>query len=146
MTDMFNPVAVMDGDCALCCFGARMIHRLDTSGDIRIVTTDTALGQSLLQANGLSPLDPESWLLIEDGVALEGFDAMIRVGERSGGWGRGLSLLRLIPRPIRRWLYTRIARNRYAVFGRSKMCEIPDPALRARLLSGPSADEGFEQI
>lgn len=137
MIDLACPVAVMDGDCALCCFGARMIHRLDTSGEIRIATTDTALGQSLLQSNGLSPLDPESWLLIENGTALEGFDAMIRVGERSGGWGRALSLLRLVPRPIRTWIYTRIARNRYSVFGRSRMCEIPNPQLRARLISDP---------
>ena len=26
-------VAVMDGSCALCSFGARMIHRLDRTGD-----------------------------------------------------------------------------------------------------------------
>ena len=33
--DGIGPVAIMDADCALCSFGARMIHRLDRSGTIR---------------------------------------------------------------------------------------------------------------
>lgn len=133
MTDQF-PIAVMDGTCALCCFGARMIHRLDRTGDIRIATIQTSRGQKLLLDNGLDPLDPDSWLFIENGQVWHDFDAMIRVGERSGGAGRLLSLLRLVPKPLRQWAYGKIARNRYRMFGRAEMCDLPDPALRARLL------------
>ena len=128
------PIAVMDGDCALCCFGARMIDRLDHSGEIRIATTQTAQGRALLAQHGLSEIDPESWLFIEHGVAHEGFDAMIVVGRRTGGWGRILSLLTVVPAPLRAWIYARIARNRYAVFGRAAMCDMPNPRLRARML------------
>ncbi|MEY1556338.1 thiol-disulfide oxidoreductase DCC family protein [Yoonia sp. R2331] len=128
------PVAVMDSTCALCSFGARMIHRLDRSQSIRICPIQTEMGRQLLAANGLDPIDPDSWLFIENGTVWRDFDALIRVGERSGGWGRALSLLRLIPARPRGWLYARIARNRYALFGRGDMCAIPDPALRARLI------------
>ncbi len=128
------PIAVMDGTCALCSFGARMIHRLDRSGDIRICPIQTEMGQQLLRENGLDDLDPDTWLFIEDGTAWRDFDAMIRVGERCGGLGRVLSVLRLIPARPRGWLYARLARNRYAFFGRGDLCALPDPALQARLI------------
>lgn len=128
------PMAVMDADCALCSFGARMIHRLDKTGTIRICPVQTRLGQMLLTKHGITPTNPESWMFIADGRVWTDFDAMAEVGLRSGGWGRLLGLLRLIPKPLRDWLYARVARNRYAVFGRGDMCAIPDPAFRARLI------------
>jgi len=131
---MTYPIAVMDGTCALCCFGAKMIHRLDRSGDIKICPIQSDRGRALLVDNGLDPDDPATWLFIEDGKVWTDFEAMIRVGERSGGFGRLLSVLWIVPKGLRGWLYERIARNRYAMFGRSEMCEIPDPGLRARLI------------
>ena len=128
------PIAVMDGTCALCTFGARMIHRLDRSGTIRISPIQSETGKRLLVENGLDCLDPDSWLFIADGAVHRDFDAMIIVGERCGGWGRFLSAMRLFPRPVRDWLYQRVARNRYAIFGRSDLCAVPDEGLRQRLM------------
>ena len=129
-----SPMAVMDADCALCSFGARMIHRLDKTGTIRICPVQSPLGQSLLTRHGITATNPESWLFIVDGQVWTDFDAMAEVGLRCGGWGRLLGLLRLIPRPLRDWLYRRVARNRYAVFGHGDLCAMPDPAFRARLI------------
>lgn len=129
------PVAFMDGDCALCSFGARMIDRLDRRGDIRICPVATPLGQAMLRHYGLTPDDPESWLFLEDGRVWRDFDAMARVGLRSGGWGRGLGLLLAIPAPLRDWLYARIARNRYRLFGRADLCALAPSSLRARLMT-----------
>ena len=42
--------------------------------------------------------------------------------------------MRLLHGPARRWLYARIARNRYRIFGHADMCAVPDPRLRARLI------------
>ena len=135
MTSPDHPIAVMDATCALCSWGARMIHRLDRTGAVHIAPIQSATGAALMRDNGLDPLDPDSWLFIEGGTVWRDFDAVIRLGERSGGWGRLCSALRLIPRPLRNWLYARVARNRYAMFGRGDMCALPDPAFRARLLS-----------
>lgn len=131
--DDTRPVAVMDGHCALCCRGARMIARADRRGEIAICPAVTPLGDALLRHHGYEPSDPESWLYLEDGVAHGGLDAMIRIGERVGGAGRILSTLRALPRPVRRWVYRRIARNRY-LFGRADLCALPDPGIRERLI------------
>ena len=56
------------------------------------------------------------------------------VGERLGGlWGT-LAILRLVPRVVGDWLYDRIARNRYRLFGRNDSCMIPPPQWRDRFI------------
>ena len=47
---------------------------------------------------------------------------------------RPLGVLRLLPVRVQDWLYARIARNRYALFGRDDLCAMPDPDLRRRLV------------
>ncbi|MEM8536228.1 MAG: DCC1-like thiol-disulfide oxidoreductase family protein [Pseudomonadota bacterium] len=133
MSDM--PIAVMDAECALCSFGARMIHRLDRKAEIRIAPIQSETGAALMRNNGLDPTDPDTWLFVEDGQVWRDLDALIRVGVRTGGWGRVFVVLRLLPKPARDWLYARVARNRYRLFGRGDMCALPDPAFRARLMT-----------
>ena len=128
-------IAVMDGTCALCAFGARMVNKLDKLGTIKIAPIQGQTGTRLMAENKLDPLDPESWLLIEpDGRVSRDLDALIRLGQVTGGAGWALTWFRVLPKPARDWLYSRVARNRYAMFGRADMCAIPDETLRARLL------------
>lgn len=128
------PIAVMDAECAICSWGARMIHRLDHTGQVRICPIQSRLGAALLRHYGLEPKDPSSWVFIDEGLPHIDFEAVLHAGWRFGGWGRLTAVLRVFPRPVRDWLYQRVARNRYAVFGRSDMCAIPDVAFQKRLL------------
>jgi predicted DCC family thiol-disulfide oxidoreductase YuxK len=45
-----------------------------------------------------------------------------------------LALGRILPLRLRDWLYDRVARNRYRLFGRRPVCMIPAPDVRARFL------------
>lgn len=128
------PVAVMDAECAVCSWGARMIHRLDRSGTVRICPVQSPLGAALMRHYGLIPDDPASWLFIENGMPHADFEAVLHAGWRFGGLARFTAVLRIFPRPLRDWLYRRLARNRYALFGRADMCALPDPAFQKRLL------------
>jgi predicted DCC family thiol-disulfide oxidoreductase YuxK len=135
MAGQTHPIAVMDGTCALCGFGARMVHRLDRLGDIRIAPIQGDTGAALMREHGLDPLDPDTWLFIEeDGTVSRDLDALIRLGRRTGGFGWLLLWLKVFPKAVRDWMYARVARNRYAMFGRAEMCDIPNDALKARLL------------
>jgi predicted DCC family thiol-disulfide oxidoreductase YuxK len=128
------PLAVMDAECAVCSWGARMIHRLDRSGAVRIAPIQSPLGVALARHYGLDPDDPDTWMFIDDGVAHVDFDAVIHAGLRFGGLARLTGVLALLPKGPRGWLCRRLARNRYAVFGRADMCALPDPAFQKRLL------------
>lgn len=132
--DDSGPVAVMDAECAVCSWGAQMIHRLDRTGTVRICPIQSPLGSALVRHYGLVPEDPSTWLFIDDGVAHQDFEAVLHAGRRFGGWARIAGVLRVMPRPLRDWLYQRLARNRYAVFGHADMCALPDAAFQRRLL------------
>jgi len=132
--DDSGPVAVMDGNCALCSWGGRMIHRLDRSGTVRICAIQSPVGAALLRHYGLVADDPATWLFIDAGEAHQDFEAVLHAANRFGGAARLLQVLRLLPKPARNWLYRRVARNRYALFGRADLCGLPDPGLQRRLL------------
>jgi len=130
-----GPVVFMDGECALCSATARMIARLDRRGEFRICPIQSELGSAILQHYGLDPGNPDSWVYLADGKAYASLDAVVAAGTRLGGLAQLVRTFLILPRPARDWLYRRIARNRYAVFGRKQMCAIPDAALRRRLLT-----------
>lgn len=132
--DDSSPLAVMDAECAICSWGARMIHRLDRSRSVRICPIQTPLGTALLRHYGLEPTDPSSWLFIDKGIAHQDFDAVVYAARQFGGWGQLAIVLLVLPKPLRDWLYRRLARNRYAIFGRGDMCALPDPDFQKRLL------------
>lgn len=124
----------MDGDCALCSWGARTIARLDSKETFRICPLQSPTGTALALHYGLEPGDAETWLFLKKGVAASGMEAIILIGERLGGVGRLATALRILPRGAREWLYRRIARNRHR-FGHSDMCATPDAGLRRRLMT-----------
>ena len=128
-------ILFMDGECALCTAGARLIARFDRKGVFRICPVHAPLGQAAMRHHGIDPDDPESWLMLSEGRAYGSLDAVIRAGALVGGPGWALQPLRLLPRMARDWLYRLIARNRYRLFGRTDMCAVPDSALRARLMT-----------
>jgi predicted DCC family thiol-disulfide oxidoreductase YuxK len=130
-----GPIVFMDGECALCTGAARVIARLDKRGEFRICPIQSDLGRAVLLHYGLDAGNPESWLYLADGNAFASLDAVIETGVRLGGLGRLLRAFAVLPRPVRDWLYRRIARNRYAIFGRTRMCAVPDAALKRRLLT-----------
>jgi predicted DCC family thiol-disulfide oxidoreductase YuxK len=133
--DDSGPIVFMDGECALCSRTARLIARRDQREEFRICPVQSELGRAILQHYGLDAGNPESWVYLADGKAYASLEAVIEAGTRLGGWARLTQALLILPRPARDWLYRRIARNRYAAFGRKQMCAIPDPALRRRLLT-----------
>ncbi|MDU8913388.1 thiol-disulfide oxidoreductase DCC family protein [Aestuariicoccus sp. MJ-SS9] len=140
-------IAVMDGDCAVCSLGARLIARFDRREQFKICIVQSQTGTALVEHYGLDPQDPETWLFLENGKAWSGMEAIIRIGEGLGGIGRVSTAMRILPQPFREWLYRRIARNRYR-FGRTDMCALPDERLRRRLMNSRKrrhANSNFEQ-
>jgi predicted DCC family thiol-disulfide oxidoreductase YuxK len=93
-------LAIMDGDCALCASGARVIVRLDRKREFRIGRTQSLLGAALVRHYGLQPQDPETWLFIENGQAYTGMEAIIRIGERLGGPGGSSAPCASFPAPF----------------------------------------------
>ena len=125
---------VFDGECVLCSAFTRFVFRHDRRGRFRFTMAQSPLGQGLYRHYGLNPQDFETNLVILDGVLHAKMASFATVMATLGWPWRALSVVRLIPRPIGDWLYDRIARNRYRLFGRYDACRMPSPELRARVI------------
>lgn len=127
-------VIVFDGVCALCSRWVRFLLRFDTRGRYRFAAMQGAQGRALLQAHGLDPEDPTSFLLLDAARVWTDTDAIIRVLTGLGGAWRLLGMLRWVPRLLRDHAYRALARNRYRWFGRHDTCFLPTPAQAALFL------------
>lgn len=131
---------VFDGVCVLCSHFAGFVARRDHAQHFRFVAVQSVLGQALMRHYNLDPVDFETNLLIEDGQACGKLEAVVGILRRLGPvWRFAACLMRLPPVAMRDWLYDRVARNRYAVFGRRNTCIVPGPGWRGRMLD---ADKG----
>jgi predicted DCC family thiol-disulfide oxidoreductase YuxK len=129
-----NPLLVFDGVCVLCSATARFILQRDHGGRFRFATAQSPLGQALLRHYGLDAQTFETNLVLVEGHAYGKLDSVIVAGRQLGGVWRALSLFRVLPRSLADWLYDRVARNRYRLFGRTEHCMMPSPEWRERFI------------
>lgn len=127
-------LTVMDAQCSLCSKGASWIAKNDKKFIFRIIPLQSDLGASLMTHYGLDPLDPVSWLYLENGRAFTSMDAIIKVGYKLGGGWKLLLFLKIIPAPLRNTLYRFIAKNRYKFFSRTDLCSVANEDVLKRLL------------
>jgi predicted DCC family thiol-disulfide oxidoreductase YuxK len=127
-------LVVFDGVCVLCSLFARFILRFDREKRFRFATAQSPLGEALFRAHGLRTDVYETNLVLIDGKPNIKFESFLATCYALGWPWRAALVLRLLPQALLDWLYDRIAKNRYAIFGKKDSCEIPSGALRERLI------------
>ncbi|MEW9622807.1 thiol-disulfide oxidoreductase DCC family protein [Rhodanobacter geophilus] len=122
-----HPVIVFDGVCVLCSRWVDFILRHDHAGRFRLAAMQGQQGRALLVVHGLSPDDPVSFLLVDQGQGYSDTDAIARVlGQLGGPWRAAGAMLR-VTRRLRDPAYRWVARHRYRLFGRRAQCRLPAP-------------------
>lgn len=128
------PLIVFDGVCVLCAGFVQWVIRHDPHKHFRFTSAQSPLGQALLRDRGLDPVKLETILLVEHGVTYDKLAAFIKIATRLGGVWRAAALLKVLPTPVGNWVYDRIARNRYALFGKRDVCWTPSPDVADRVI------------
>lgn len=127
-------VVLFDGVCNLCSGIVAFIIRRDAASRFRFAALQSPIGRRLLERFGLPQGEPESVVVIHGGRAYTRSAAALEIARRLGRPWRALYPLRIVPRPIRDFLYDAVARNRYRLWGRKAECIVPTPDVRARFL------------
>jgi predicted DCC family thiol-disulfide oxidoreductase YuxK len=141
-----HPIVLFDGVCVFCNRTVRLLMRMDRHAILRFVPLESPLGQQLLARHDAQH-GPDDPVEAPEGIALitgaltpaehlsrrtEAFsDILILLG---GLWRALGQLLRLIPRPLREFGYSIIARYRYNIFGRYETCPLPTVAQRTQFI------------
>lgn len=130
-----RPIVLFDGVCNLCSFWVRFAIARDPVARLRFAAVQSDLGQDFLRRRNLPTDVFESFYLIEEGQAYEKSTALLRMVRHLRWPWPLLRAAWILPRPLRDWLYDRIARNRYRLFGRRDSCLMPSPELAGRFLA-----------
>lgn len=137
LPDVLDPDGVallFDAECVVCSGWVHFVLRWDREGKIRIGAVQSDAGRALNVFAGVDPDDVDTMLLVERGVPYTKSTAFLRACRYFRFPMNLLSVGILIPWFIRDWLYDRIAKNRYRLFGKKDLCLLPAPEQRARFL------------
>jgi predicted DCC family thiol-disulfide oxidoreductase YuxK len=131
----YERVIVFDGVCNWCNFWVNFTMDCDPSGKFKFGTLQSEPAQRIMSKLGLSLDKYETFLLLDHGRVFTKSTAVLNVTRHlSGIWPLFFYLGIVIPRPIRDHLYDIVAKNRYALMGKSVVCRIPTPAERERFV------------
>ena len=129
-------IVVFDGVCHLCSGWVRFVLRHDVRGRLRFAPLQSPTGRELLVRNGVDPADAQTFLLVDGDTVYTRSDAALEIVKDLGAW-RWLGVFGILPRELRDWVYSSIARNRYRWFGRRETCFVPTAQQRARFIDLP---------
>ena len=127
-------VVLFDGTCAFCEGAVTFIAARDPAGYFRFGASQSPQGTSLLARHGLSRDSARSIILIEDGQVYLRSTASLRIAARLPGPWSFARVFLWVPVPIRDAVYRVVAAIRHRIAGRSNACEVPPPAIRARMI------------
>ena len=128
-------IVIYDGRCGLCHQSVRHILKWDHHDRFQFAANTSEAGKSLLFRAGMaSDPPPESIVVIENGKAFTESEAVLMIAQKLGGLHGLLVVGWIVPKRIRNWLYKRIARNRYRIFGQYDECRLPSQAERSKFL------------
>ena len=128
-----NPIVIFDGDCVFCQRSVRFIHRHDRANAFRFAARQTPRGQQLLGDVGIG-LAPNSMVLVDDEGTWLRSEAVLRIAGRLGAPWSAARILLGVPRPLRDGVYRIVATIRHRLTRFLPACELPDAALRAKIL------------
>jgi predicted DCC family thiol-disulfide oxidoreductase YuxK len=133
-TSQAHGIVLFDGTCAFCEGAVTFIAARDPSGYFRFGASQSPQADAILAEYGLSRDSARSIILIEDGRAYLRSTASLRIAARlTAPWSLARVFL-LVPVPVRDAVYRVVAAVRHRLAGRSNACEVPPPAIRARMI------------
>lgn len=125
-----GPLILFDGVCNLCTGSVRFVIERDSRRRFRFASLQSASAERLLGARD----QLESMVLLADGKTYRKSTAALLIAKRLDGAWPLLSLLLVIPRPLRDACYDWIGRRRYRLFGKRDSCWTPQAGLAERFL------------
>ena len=129
-----DKVILFDGVCNLCNGWAKFIIKQDNMAVFKLASVQSKQGKAILEFYNLPTETFETMLVVEESFVFYKSDAFFRVIKRLPYRFRFLMIFSVIPRPIRDWLYDRVASNRYKLFGKKTECDLPSTEQLNRFL------------
>lgn len=134
-------IVFYDGLCGFCDRTVQHILQRDHHNRFRFAALQGDLAKLKLPKHGRNPEDLNTLFLMLDPdgpkeQVLAKSDAVVRIGKELGGGSKvWAGLVGVLPKFLRDWGYSLVAKIRYRIFGKLDACRIPAADDRAKFLS-----------
>ncbi|HEY9113695.1 MAG TPA: DCC1-like thiol-disulfide oxidoreductase family protein [Bacteroidales bacterium] len=129
-----NHIILFDGVCNLCNGAVKFVSRRDKHKIFHFASLQSLSGQALLKKYGLSTDDLDTFVYIKDGRHFIRSKAGLMVLSDLGGIWKFFSILKFLPAIFLDFIYNKIAKNRYRIFGKKNQCTMMEIDLEERIL------------
>ena len=129
-----NNILLFDGVCNLCNSSVKFVIKHDKKKTIRFASLQSKKGEELLQSHQVYQNSLNSFVYLRNNVMLLKSTAALYLAKDLAGLWKLFFAFIIIPRPIRDYVYSIIANNRYRWFGKSESCMIPSADFKDRFL------------
>ena len=135
-----HPLVLYDGVCGLCNRTVQFVLRRDRADVFRFAALQSGLAARILARHGADATDLDTlYVVLNPEQADEGLlarsDAVLYIlGGLGAVWRMIASVLKVVPRGLRDWVYGLVARYRYGVFGKYDTCPVPSAETRRKFL------------
>lgn len=128
-------IIVFDGVCNLCNRFVQYVIKNDKKDVFRFVAMQSELGKKIIKKIGLDPKHSNSVILYQPGIAYYYKSAAVNeIANNLGSYFSALRFYSILPAKLGDFVYDRIAKNRYKIYGRSTNCMIPTPTIKKKFL------------
>ena len=129
-------IILFDGLCNLCDSLVQFVIRHDQQDQFRFVALQSELGQKIIAHIGISHKNIDSVVLYIPGKAYyTKSNAAIQIAKNLGGFFHLGTMFRILPTPLRNWVYDYVAAKRYHWYGKKEVCMIPTTELSSKFLT-----------
>ncbi len=129
-----QPVILFDGVCNLCSSVVQFVIRNDKQDIFRFASLQSDAGKKILRKFHLQDSDFSSFSLYKDGRIYTKSTGALLVAKNLGGGFKFLYAFIIIPKFIRDFIYSFVAKYRYKLFGKKNECWIPDSGKMIKLI------------
>lgn len=134
MNNNESHILLFDGVCNLCNRIVKFTIKRDPKEKFKFAALQSVSGQALLKKFDLPLNDFDSFVYITNNKYYRKSAAGLHVLKDLGGIWKIFYVLIIIPRRIRDFFYTIIAKTRYKIFGKRDTCMVPTPHIKRRFL------------
>lgn len=125
-------IIFFDGICSLCNRFVDFVYKRDKKNTFKFAALQSAAAKKVLKNEDLG-LD--TLVYFEDNQTYKKSTAALKIMFQFGGlWTILAILLSIVPLIIRDYIYTKIAQNRYSIWGQLDTCRMPTEEEKNRFL------------
>lgn len=131
---MKEPLIIFDGKCNFCNASINFIIKHDATSRFNFATTHSQNGRRILSQLGMDPDDPTTFVFIDGGTTYLQSDAALKIAQHLRRPWSFFFYLTNIPKAVRDFAYSILAKHRYKISGQRDTCMTPSAEVRQRFL------------